>query len=728
MTEEFRVVARYNGKELELGLKKSGKSVKTFGDNTEKAGKKSKIFEQGLSGATKAAGALVAALGIREVKQFADETVRLSRSEIDARNALTATVGSLERYKEIISQVAIETQGMTSEQDAASLSNALLDQGITKTAGSTAKLVNTAVILADVLKAQGASVELALRLFSSGNAVLLDNFNISLRQVNIRRKQLEANDRVSKSESRLQAIRELAIEKAEKYTAAISDETKAQRQAEAKAIDMKAALGDLLVPAYTSTAKAATKFFGVIEDGADQWSVNIDQAGVLKDTLDELLLGFGLTAAGQDLLSLSVQGTRSAIENQLQSWANLGVEGAKLLVGEKALTDAVVNSVEAREAASEVASLTLEEIEAEENARDELEAQLDAETAARQKLTLTTSSFFGKLADLQKEAAETEREFAEAITEATQTAADDRLSITEDLEKDRASIIESTADKMRALRGRVTTENAGSLQLRLQALKDEQNEEIVELEAKAEKEKQIAIDKEAELKEIAKARREEEKAEQEKELQETIIFTALKQAEVAGTLEEITGLAGLNAKQATDLILSGMIDINDTAQAEIAKTASIMETDLEKVTQTADRNLSIVGDIISGDIKVSTRAASSDVAGLGRELDQLSNQIEGVNRQRRFLDPSVDAGLISSLNQAQANIPQRVHGGPVNAGERIMVGERGMEEFIPNQNGQIVNNNNTTNNNKFNATFNGLPSAGVPQDLAMFKSLAAGRR
>jgi len=332
---EINVVAKIDADDLIRGLRRSSKEFSNFENAAGRTGKKVKSSFTGLTkvtgGLTKVLGGLGIAFGGVQALKTAAEFAELSRAEEDARNALIATVGSLAEYDSVIGSVRDATRGMISETDAAAAANVFLAQGLAKNAGEAAKLINAGTVLSQTFESQGASMELFTRLLSSGSAVLLDNFNISQAQVAARQKEIEASLGLSTQEARLQAIREIAIASAEKYSDAISEDTIVQAQAAATAKDAGAAIGDLLSPAITKATELTTAFLETAREGAEAWvwirDVAVPSIRELKQELDNQAAATLNTLDTQEALRTVLTGQvsdygvlRSSLVNASQSY------------------------------------------------------------------------------------------------------------------------------------------------------------------------------------------------------------------------------------------------------------------------------------------------------------------------------------------------------------------------------------------------------------------------
>jgi hypothetical protein len=221
------------------------------------------------------AGGLGLYVGIREIAAFNAESMALGRAQADARGALISTVGSADRYGQAIATAREETRNMVSEQQLAVGINAMLSMKLASNAEEAAKLSMAGNILSNVYAGAGATMEKYYRLLSGGSPVLLDNFGLTREMVNQRQAEIQAASDVSAAEAKLQAIRQLTLESAERYNQSLSTETVQMAQAKAAMDDFKAAWGTMVNQILTgsgaiTTATTALRSLEAILEGNDK--------------------------------------------------------------------------------------------------------------------------------------------------------------------------------------------------------------------------------------------------------------------------------------------------------------------------------------------------------------------------------------------------------------------------------------------------------------------------
>lgn len=192
------------------------------------------------------------------IADYAVEAEAMGREAQGAHERLEALLGSTDRYNDLIKKAQAETRGMITETQAAQAAFLLLESGLAKNDDETAKLIKTMQTLVPVFEAQGASDEKFLRLLSSGNQALIDNFNLTNEQINARKAQIETTKGLTGQEARLAAIKELLIEKADELQGAISDEELAAKNLDRAMTDLETTVGENLLPAFALFREVAT--------------------------------------------------------------------------------------------------------------------------------------------------------------------------------------------------------------------------------------------------------------------------------------------------------------------------------------------------------------------------------------------------------------------------------------------------------------------------------------
>jgi len=88
--------------------------------------------------------------------------------------------------------------------------------------------------------------------------------------------------------------------------------------------------------------------------------------------------------------------------------------------------------------------------------------------------------------------------------------------------------------------------------------------------------------------------------------------------------------------------------------------------------------------------KISALEASSAILGVGSAADAINGKQANVTVTTTYQEIGRPANPRDTVSPRR-----RAGGGPVSAGSAYLVGERGMETFVPSQNGTIINNYNT---------------------------------
>ena len=295
MTERINVEISGDSQKLIAALKSAGVEVKKFSRETEDAGKSGKRFSEGVMSVNKAAAALGLAGATTAVVAFGKASLDMARSQNDARNALTSIVGSTENYRKAIDQVRAATRNTLSETEAAQTAFGLLDNGIAKSAEEAAQYALAGKALNAAL-GETASYEKFLMLLDEGSSALTNNFNITQSAIETRWKLIEANTDLEGSEARLQAIRELALEKGLALSDTLSQETVEAQQAAAAYEDLQASMGQLLVQLdkTTGATSTATWLIGELTDGAKAWQGVFDNVATISEINEEAAKSLGI--------------------------------------------------------------------------------------------------------------------------------------------------------------------------------------------------------------------------------------------------------------------------------------------------------------------------------------------------------------------------------------------------------------------------------------------------
>lgn len=235
-----------------------------------------------LSGVTTGLNKVLGLVGLgvttAEAAQFVNTSQELARAQNDARNALTRLVGSADAYTGAIQQVREATRGTLSETEAAQTAFGLLDNKIAKTTEEAAQYALAGKALNAAL-GPTASYEKFLMLLDEGSPMLMNNFNITQSMVDAQQKLVEANTNLTGSQARLQAIREVALQKGLALADSLSKETIQAQQAAAAQADFGASFGQLALSIDQSfgVTQKAVAMFQTLTDGAKAWGVTLNQ-------------------------------------------------------------------------------------------------------------------------------------------------------------------------------------------------------------------------------------------------------------------------------------------------------------------------------------------------------------------------------------------------------------------------------------------------------------------
>lgn len=494
-----------------------------------------------------------------QLSDFTKESTQAARTQKDLAGVLTVQLGSTKAYEQAIRLAKGETRGMSSEAELAGSILSIMGQGLAESTGEAAKLTNAGTVLSAAFAANGASIEKFNILLSTGNKVLLDNFQISQSQVNQLQSQIMATTGLSREEAKLTAVKQLLIEKAQLVQKGLSTETIAARTATASFDDMKAQLGLSLLPATTLYNEALTdlgvgfaRIFQAISGATNSLDL-VEQATIASET-------------SMTELSLALFDTRLPASLMAQAF----------LDGELSLDD-LTTSLDNSDGSFDDFITTLE------NTRDGV---IDLDDAQKDFFN-TMVEGIGTIQEAQIEIVESQEEFEEDLMEVELGGAEKRFEIQRDLAKD----VEKLQKRSQKERERATktfqktrlsinsntnaqflSMNQGFISQQTGQARKARDEEIAEID-EAEKVQIEILTNATEIK-LQKSRDGQKEAgvalradralqlrEQDQLLEEILLMTTLAQLEAEGRLEELTGIAGLSAKELTEAILVNAIAV-----------------------------------------------------------------------------------------------------------------------------------------------------------------------
>jgi hypothetical protein len=262
----------------------------------EAAEGKASGFGDVMGGVNKLLGAFGLALGAKELFDFGVAAEQSARALESARAKLVPMVGGLGAYNDLMAQAKTVTNGMVSETDLANSAFITLQMGLAKTGQEAIQLANAGAVLSTAFEAQGASVELFNRLLASGSQILLDNFGISQAQVNARKAELIAAQGLSEEEARLQAIRDIAIQKAQDLQGVMTQNEVAAKNLTAAYTDFSAMVTPAVEDAKSGLASLLTSATAALKGQEEQSNINIRVAQKLGMSYDRFrdAVKFGL--------------------------------------------------------------------------------------------------------------------------------------------------------------------------------------------------------------------------------------------------------------------------------------------------------------------------------------------------------------------------------------------------------------------------------------------------
>lgn len=379
----IKVVISSDAKDLIGALQKSGVQIDKFEKGAEAATKTSRNWGKEL---LKLGAAVGIGMGLNELVRglvsVGKESLELSRSQAAARGALIATVGSVDQYNIAINEARLATNGMVSEQELASSVNIMLATGLADSYTEAGRLSQQGSVLTQVFSAAGATQEKFTRLLQSGNLVLYDNFGLTQDMVNGRKALIEASGEAQGEEAKLLAIRQLLQESADKYSGTLDEAVIASAQYKAAVTDLKAALGDALMPTVTDVTTELAKQARILADMPEIMETQRQHIFDASDTWKEYLQA--MRGSG-----LAVKITKSEFEGLKTETGDLTHENWRLKEAQEAVRVSLDDTTEAADRqvttfryvrdeegkwTKETITLTQDQIEAYRNLRDETES------------------------------------------------------------------------------------------------------------------------------------------------------------------------------------------------------------------------------------------------------------------------------------------------------------------------------------------------------------------
>jgi hypothetical protein len=306
-------------------------------------------------------------------------------------------------------------------------------------------------------------------------------------------------------------------------------------------------------------------------------------------------------------------------------------------------------SKEYAEAYKESSAQRVESMEAEKQAAIEA---AEAQQEIMMSLATTSAGYYISLRELQGSAIADEQSYNDSISAIRASGAEAQASAASELAETLVALEQEKADKlawvMTGAHARTAEENARDLEYWSQHYDTLKNEAIAKT-----KEKTDGILAEQQRSEAAAAAgREAEKAAMQAHLDELKLQTALSVMETTGQLAQMTGLVGISAADAAELINSGVLPMTQEMGLAIQETMAQMETTAATATQTAADNQIILQEALTGTLmpldEINRRFGEGmpETVGLAQEsalafTDGFTTGVDNVNASAMTLDASM---------------------------------------------------------------------------------------
>jgi len=574
MANKIEIVVVYDGKNVKAGIKGTSSEIKKLGSATEQAGKKTGIFGKSLSLLKKALPVVGIGVVVAKLVSFGIESFKAAAAAErlgTATNNLAQAIGSSgNAMVEAITSASMETISRT---DAMTAANKALMFDLVKNSDQMAELTKIAITLGAAM-GQDATKSLSDMTTALGrqSPLILDNLGLIVDLEAETKKYAEANDKSVDSLTEL--------ERKQVFVNA------ALEQGRLKVAELGGVTLDSGLISSVGTYDEYLDRLGQVEEAS-----KVGAAGFAP-----WVRGLRLTAEEFDNLKKAAEKAEEAFA--VEKYSSMYAESMRIITeSEKERVEALVTGAQRYieiaqdEAAAryEVGQSYLAEIELAKEAaavRRSLAGEqanfiLDLRDLNDQRLD-DASDFYSQLAEIQGSAEEKSKEAA--------------TSLSDELEK----IEQDKADKlhwvMTGAHARTAEENAAAL-----AFHSAHYDELKATAIAKTKEKTDAILSEQSRAEAAAATaREKELADYQEHLNKLKIQTTLSMLETSGQLEQLTGLVGISASEAADLINAGLIPVTQDLAAAMQDTMVGLEDSLDSASATAATNQEIIQEAMEG--------------------------------------------------------------------------------------------------------------------------------
>ncbi len=687
-----------------------------------------------LSGSLGAVTGLLSVFGVavsaRAALKFSMDAMEMAHASEQARVTLDALTGSAGRSAEMIEAVQRALRGAISEADAARVAGKLLSLGLAENAQEAEKFAYAAATLGKAFRNldPGESVELFNRMLSNRSVRLLDDFGIGIAEVNKRLRELGDTS----TEAFQTVVMEIAAERAEALGDVWDTSATTMDRLTAKTADYKAALGELVSAALVPAAEGFLALVDGMEAVVDATLEAQKAIGETASSVDEYRAALNAAHPAVKLLTGAQRIFANATDDSLTGlekfllltvpaipiFHRMATATLQTATGLDAQTEAEFRAIRARDvhiAETGRAENMMRQYEdairaATEAAEDELTAAEQLAQAYVDGLISTEEYQAGKLAlmDITQQAAQKEREEAEAVREA-ERAMREAAQAAREMAQEQEAFTRNTlglTDELDALRAQGLEPTAAIGQGFLDFLKASGNETMLAGKALLDYRVAVGLMSEAQANAV--------RAQQALDTALSDGSITVEAAEqifrdyytgVISNIDEAIGSAQREEQARQTLVaqtetLSEKYDHMAGRATAGAETSEDAATRQQAALTTVETRAGEVAESVEEAFGRISESADNTIPAIGRvnlALERILNRLLAIKENSNIrVNIHTTEHTVRTSDGGDGGAPvfggNQQHGGPVRAGHQYIVGEVGPELFVPSQNGYIVPN------------------------------------
>jgi hypothetical protein len=646
----IEIVIKADGTAAVRGIGKVGKGMNALGDKMDRAGKRVFGFGKSLSGINKLLGAvglglsaIVFARFIKGAFDAAAAAERLGRATDNLAKGIGASGNAMVKS---ITQASNET---ISKVDAMKAANKAMLFGIVENEQEMAEMTQIAVALGAAMgQSATKSIDDMSTALGRNSPLILDNLGLSIKLTDSYRI-YAASIGVSvdslTEEQKAMAFRKAALIEGRKRIEELGGVTV---DAAGQTEQLGAAWDDFTVALGTSMT-ASSQSVGVLTSALRDLEAATYEAQSAFEARHEVSLTFALereaalgnAEAIKRLTEIKLEEANATLDEEIAALTHV-----EALLEEKTATELAA-------AAAERASVNgIRDADAHRlalNAMGETyrtvgKAAVEAarlQEEAINNLRLSQAGYYNSFNEWEDSRAENLAEFESKMADIRSGAASKQTDLqkslaekSEDIEKDRQEKLHWV---MTGAHERTAEQNAEAL-AHWNAHYDELK---ADAEAKTQEKVDAVIAAESKAASAAASAREKEKAAMAEHLEELKLKTVLAMMETTGQLEQLTGLVGISASDAAELITSGLLPVTQQMGQAIQGTMGEMESSMEAAAINATANQEILQAAMAG-----TLTGTEDVA---TGMEALQVPVQGVTDAMAGIGGTGEGGAFGAL-------------------------------------------------------------------------------